>query len=67
VPNAVPDRLLTTPETATSLGLSPRSVGKLAEQGFLTRIKVLGATRYRASEVERLIREGTRGNPRQVG
>jgi hypothetical protein len=41
-------------------------VERLGERGYLTRVKVLGATRYRASEVEAIIRDGTRGRPRRV-
>lgn len=57
---AVADRLIDLPETAEALGVSPRTVARLAEQGFLTRVKVLSATRYRASEIEQIIRQGTR-------
>jgi predicted DNA-binding transcriptional regulator AlpA len=58
-PRAVPDRLLDRPEVVETLGLSPRTVERLAEQGYLTKIKVLGATRYRLSEVEAIVRHGT--------
>jgi predicted DNA-binding transcriptional regulator AlpA len=57
---AVPDRLLDRPEVVETLGLSPRTVERLAQRGYLTQVKVLGATRYRLSEVEAIIRHGTR-------
>jgi hypothetical protein len=60
------DQLLDLPEAVSRLRVSPRTVERLGERGYLTRVKVLGATRYRASEVETIIREGTRGRTRRV-
>jgi excisionase family DNA binding protein len=55
VPHAVTDRLIDEPGTAEVLGVSRRSVRRLAQQGTLERVKILGATRYRLSDVLRLI------------
>ena len=60
------DRLIKPPETAEALGVSPRTVRHLAELGVLPRVYVLGAPRYRLTDVERIIREGTRGPSRRV-
>jgi hypothetical protein len=59
VVDAVSDRLIDAPEVAEVLGCSPRTVDRLAELGFLTRVKVLGATRYKASEVAAIVEHGT--------
>ena len=56
---AVDDRLLPPPETARRLGISRRTVDRLAELGFLEKVHVLGAARYRQSDVDRIIRDGT--------
>lgn len=56
---AVDDRLLTPAETAQRLGVSRRSVERLAERGVLERVKVLGATRFRASDVAAIVAHGT--------
>ncbi len=53
---AVKDRLIDCPEAAEALGVSARTVDRLAQRGILTRVKVLGATRYRASQIEEIIR-----------
>lgn len=60
---AVDDRLLSTAETATRLGVSRRSVERLAERGVLTRVKILGATRFRASDVAAIVANGTLAVP----
>jgi hypothetical protein len=36
-------------------------VERLARQGFLEKVHVLGAVRYRESDILAIIREGTRG------
>lgn len=54
------DRLIDEPGAAEALGISRRSVRRLAEQEILERVKVGSATRYRLSQVEHIIREGTR-------
>ena len=53
------DRLISPPEVSKTLGLSPRSVDKRAELGYLTKVKVLRATCYRESEVQAIVRNGT--------
>jgi hypothetical protein len=63
---AVPDRLLDLPETVSVLRVSPRTVHRLAERGILTRVKVLDATRYRWSEVQGVVRDGTARPRRKV-
>jgi predicted DNA-binding transcriptional regulator AlpA len=61
-----PDRLIRPGEAAKALALSPRSLDKLHEQGILPKVHVLGAVRYRWSEVQAIIRHGTRTLPRRV-
>jgi excisionase family DNA binding protein len=60
VPDAVTDRLISEPETAEVLGVSPRTVRRFAQQEILERVRVGGSTRYRVSQVEQIIRHGTR-------
>lgn len=60
--DAVEDRLLDEPSTSAVLGVSPRTVRKMVTDGYLERIKVLNATRYRLSDIEEIIRRGTRGS-----
>jgi predicted site-specific integrase-resolvase len=55
----VDDRLLPPAETAHRLGISPRTLIRLANDGEIERVPVLGSTRYRASDVARIIRFGT--------
>jgi hypothetical protein len=45
------DRLVTKREVAERLGLSTRSVERLSASGLLRRVKILGAVRFRLSEV----------------
>jgi hypothetical protein len=54
------DRLLTVDETRALLGCSPGTVENLARKGFLEKVHVLTAVRYRASDVELIVRHGTR-------
>ena len=56
--HAVNDRLLTSAETAQRLGISRRSVERLAERGSLARVKVGAATRFRASDVAAIVANG---------
>ncbi|MHB1433604.1 MAG: helix-turn-helix domain-containing protein [Streptosporangiaceae bacterium] len=56
--DAVPDRLITAAEAARRLGVSARTVDRLAERGDLERVKVLGATRFRASDVAAIVAHG---------
>jgi excisionase family DNA binding protein len=58
---AASDRLLEVTEAAAALRVSERTIVTLAEQGYLERVKIFRSTRYRASDVEALIRSGTRG------
>lgn len=54
-----PDRLLRKRETAERLAYSERSVDRLATQGKLTRVKILGGVRFRESEVQQIISGGS--------
>jgi excisionase family DNA binding protein len=58
-----PDRLLRTQEAAERLGCSSGLVRRLGARGVLPRVKVGRLTRYRASDVARLVVQGTRGGP----
>lgn len=49
--------LLTERDVATLLGVSSRSVRRLASAGSLPRVRVGGATRYRRADVARLMKE----------
>jgi hypothetical protein len=53
------DQLLDLPEAVSRLRVSPRTVERLGQQGILTRVKVGGSTRYRLSQIQQIIREGT--------
>ena len=53
------DSLLKKKEVAARLGVCGRTVERLAAVGKLTRVKVLGAVRYRMSEVQNLMNGGT--------
>lgn len=57
------NHLVTLPAAVTRLGVSRRTVQRLVEQGELPRVKVLGSTRFRASDLERIIREDTAPGP----
>lgn len=52
------DRLLRVADVATLLGLSTRAVWALRSEGALDAVKVGGATRFRLSDVQRIVREG---------
>ena len=52
------EKLLRKKEVAEILACSNRSVDRLVVSGELTRVKFLGATRYKLDEVEALIRKG---------
>ncbi len=58
----VPDRegLLRANEVAQYLGVGVRTVWKLRATGRLESVSILGATRFRAADVDRLAREGVR-------
>ena len=51
-------KLLRKKEVAEMLACSIRTIDRLVESGKLTRVKVLGAIRYKLEEVETLIRKG---------
>jgi hypothetical protein len=53
-----PDRLLKLPEAASRLACSPGTVENLVRRGLLEKVPVLGAVRYRESDIQRIIREG---------
>jgi len=56
--NSQPDSLLTKKQVAGRLGLSLRSVERLVAKGALERVKILGAVRYRDSQVRMIILGG---------
>ena len=51
-------RLLRKKEVKFILACSPRTIDRLVSYGKLTRVKVLGAVRYKEDEVQELIRKG---------
>jgi len=52
------DRLLSMPEAAELLSVSPRTIANLIRRGILPKVKVGRATRVRLSDLERLVRTG---------
>jgi hypothetical protein len=54
------DRLLTADETRTRLRCSPGTVENLVRRGFLEKVLVLSAVRYRESQVAAIVEHGTR-------
>jgi len=52
------DRLLKKKDVVNQLSLSLRSVDRLVMSGKLKRVKVMGAVRYRESDVQALIERG---------
>ena len=61
-----PDRLLKPGEAAERLALSTRSLDNLAAAGLLPKVHLMGAVRYRESDVARLIREGATAPDRRA-
>ncbi len=57
-PNNKPEQLVSKKVVAERLGLSVRSVDRLTAKGALQRVKVLGAVRFRMSEVLSIINGG---------
>ena len=53
-----PERLVSKKEVAERLALSERSIDRLTAKGALRRVKVLGAVRFRLSEVVAIIEGG---------
>jgi excisionase family DNA binding protein len=47
--------LLTTPETAQELSVSPRTVQRLRSAGILTAVRIGRSVRYRSADVAELI------------
>jgi predicted DNA-binding transcriptional regulator AlpA len=58
------DQLLRAQEVAAILAVSPRQVWKFRSVGRLPAVQIAGSTRFRASDVRRLIEEGTKGGGR---
>jgi predicted DNA-binding transcriptional regulator AlpA len=54
------EQLLRKKEVASKLACSVRSVERLVAAGELARVEVLGAVRYRASDVSRIMQKGTK-------
>ena len=52
------EKLLRKREVASLLACSARTVDRLVSSGRLTRIKILGAVRFRFSQVQALIEGG---------
>ena len=52
------EKLLKKKDVAEMLACSVRTIDRLVVSDGLTRVKVLGATRYKLEEVETLIRKG---------
>lgn len=61
-----PDRLLRTDETVRQLGISDDSVGRLAAAGWLPKVYIGDAVRFRQSDVDRIKAHGAPnpGRPR---
>jgi excisionase family DNA binding protein len=53
-------RLLSKPEVAELLGVSTRTVERMAAAGQLNSIKVRGAVRFRMVDVLRILQGGTK-------
>jgi predicted DNA-binding transcriptional regulator AlpA len=53
------DRLLKKQEAASVLACSVRTIDRLANMGRLSRVKVLGAVRYRWSEIQSIMAQKT--------
>jgi len=56
--NRIEDRLLKKPEVATMLSCSLRTIDRLVARGQLNKVFVLGAIRFRASQVQQIISGG---------
>jgi excisionase family DNA binding protein len=52
-----PERLLTLPEAATRMGVSRRTLERLAEEGVLAVVRIRHSTRVEPAELERFIDE----------
>ena len=58
------DRLMKTDEAAAQLAISEAMIRKLARQGQLTRVKIGSAARWRASELDQIIKSAGTGGAR---
>jgi predicted DNA-binding transcriptional regulator AlpA len=54
----IEERLVRKKEAASLLGCSVRMIDRLVCLGKLTRVKILGAVRYRLSEIQGLMEGG---------
>ena len=63
---AASDRLLKASEAAERLALSARSLDNLHAAGLLPKVHLMGAVRFRESDVARLIREGATAPGREA-
>ena len=54
----VQDKLLRKSDVVNRLSLSPRSVDRLVASGKLEKVYVMGAVRFRESDVQTLIEKG---------
>ena len=61
-PDSTSDRLLDTHDVAAQLSVSPGLVRRWGARGVLPRVKLGRLTRYRASDVARLVAEGVLGS-----
>ena len=52
------ERLLKKEQVAEKLACSPRTVDRLVSNGSLKRVKILGGTRFRLSQVETIMNGG---------
>lgn len=67
MPDAVTsDRLIPSPKAAEVFGVSPRTIRRWAKLGILDPVRVGGSTRYRLSDIEAIVRLGTRGESRRL-
>lgn len=56
--NRTEDRLLKKIEVATMLSCSLRTIDRLVARGQLNKVYVMGAIRFRGSQVQQLINKG---------
>jgi hypothetical protein len=53
-------------QTRTAIGCCETTVENLVRRGFLEKVYVLSAVRFRESEVAQIVQRGTRSLPRRV-
>ena len=66
MPENTQDRLLALHDVAAQLSCSPALVRRLGARGVLPRVKIGRLTRYRASDVARLVAQGVPGGSSQT-